>query len=105
MREAVRLAHERGLRILCPLHDAIYGICRVEEDHERILGECMDEAVRLVVGDKLTIRRDLAVHEHGEPWVEEKGAKYLELLGKYLEPRETEKGLDERLRRTVFAGR
>lgn len=105
MREAVRLAHERGLRILCPLHDAIYGICRVEEDHERILGECMDEAVRLVVGDKLTIRRDLAVHEHGEPWVEEKGAKYLELLGKYLEPRETEKGSDERLHQTVFAGR
>ena len=105
MREAVARAHARGLRILCPLHDAIYGICREDENHEEILGECMDEAVSAVVGDRLQIRRDVSVHRHGEPWIEEKGEKYLRLLGKYLERMETEQDLEERLRGTIFAER
>jgi len=95
MREAIRRAHARGLLIISPLHDAIYGMCREEDqaDHTATLGRCMDEAVRAVLGDKLEIRQDLAVHEHGHVWVEDKGEKYYKMLSKYLEPMDTEQDL------------
>lgn len=105
MREAIRLAHARGLDIISPLHDAIYGLCRVEDvdAHADALGQCMDEAVRAVIGDKLTIRQDRAVHENGHVWIEEKGEKYFKMLSKYLEPMDTEQDLEKRLRETIFS--
>ena len=105
MREAVRRGHREGLRILTPLHDAIYGICREDEaeEHPATLGRCMDEAVSAVLGDRLKIRQDLGIHRHGEPWVEEKGEKFYKLLGKYLEPMETEEDLRVKLLETIFA--
>ncbi len=105
MREAVRRAHLEHLRILTPLHDAIYGICREEEEdtHPATLGRCMDEAVSAVLGDRLKIRQDLGIHRHGEPWIEEKGEKFYKLLGRYLEPMETEEDKKKKLLETIFA--
>lgn len=107
MREAVRLAHREGLHIMAPLHDAIYGLYRVgvEDDHPATLGRCMDEAILNVVGGKIKIRQDLSIHQHGEQWVEEKGEKYLQLLGRYLERMDTEEDLRSRLMSSIFAPR
>lgn len=88
MREAVRLAHEKHLDIMAPLHDAIYLLMREDraEADMQTLADCMNQAVINVVGDALTIRLDKDVHKHGEPWIEEKGEYYYKKLHKYLEP-------------------
>lgn len=104
MREAVHMAQERGLEILAPLHDAIYMECR-EYDHKqaiKILSECMDTAVSMVLGDKLKIRLDIEVHKSGQPWIEEKGQKMYNLLNKYLKPMETDQTVVDNLLKTVF---
>ncbi len=105
MREAVRLAHARGLDILAPLHDAIY--CQTvldrAEETTRELSDCMLQAVRNVIGDSLEIRLDIDLHTPQEVWVEGKGWKHYKQLKKYLEPLETPQDLVGRLRSTIYA--
>jgi len=107
MREAIRRAHEAGLHVVTPLHDAIYILYRpdTQPDAPDILSRCMDEAVQAILGDKITIRQDRALHEAGHIWVEAKGRKYLEMLGKYLEPMDSKEDQKARLLETIFAPR
>jgi hypothetical protein len=105
MREAIRLAHQRGLLIMCPLHDAIYSLYQSasQPDAPDILSQCMDEAVRTILGDALEIRQDRDIHAHGDLWIEEKGEKYYRMLGRYLEPMEDKKDQLAVLQQSIFA--
>jgi len=104
MRRAVYLAHRKGLRLLAPLHDAIYAIYNevTEADHPRLLSECMQQAVVDVLGD-VEIRQDIDIHDHDHTWVEEKGKKYYDLLNKYLDEMETPADTNNRLMETMFS--
>lgn len=104
MREAVRRGHAQGLHILAPLHDALYSMAR-EEDKEpatAALCDCMTQAVHAVIGERLKIRLDVEVHEHGHPWIEDKGRKHYQLLKKYLEPMDTLEDRQERILSRCF---
>ena len=105
MREAIRLAHQRGLHVMTPLHDALYILFQPElqPDAPDILSQCMDEAVRNVIGDAIRIRQDIDIHHHGEIWIEEKGEKYYQMLGKYLEPMPDKLDLRDQLQTTIFS--
>ena len=105
MREAVRLGHEKKLDILSPLHDALYALADEEhaERDSKILAECMTHAVKNVIGDSLSIRIDIDIHHHGEPWIEEKGEKYYKLLEKYLHPMVTDSDRYQQLQTTIFS--
>ena len=85
LRVATRKAHQRGVRIISPLHDALYCVC-VDDDvesHTKILGDAMIEAVNEMVGDH-GMRIDIETHNHEHIWIEEKGQKMYELLSEYL---------------------
>ena len=91
MREAVRLAHLDHIRILSPLHDAVYSMAREEEADntaKRMAGHML-QAVKNVIGERLEIRLDIDFHKHGETWIEEKGERFYKLLNRYLDPMET----------------
>lgn len=90
MREAVKRAHKAGLRILSPLHDALYIICKDEdvEKFSKVLEKIMVESTTFVLGsDPLyPIRVDVDVHSSDDIWLEEgKAEKDYEKLSKYLE--------------------
>jgi len=103
MRRAVHLAHRKGIRILAPLHDALYAIFNeeTEADHPRILSECMQQAVEDVLGD-IQIRQDIEIHDHDHIWVEGKGKKYYDLLNKYLYHMDTIEDVDTILMETLL---
>jgi hypothetical protein len=105
MRRAVYLAHRKGIRVLAPLHDAIYAIYNKETqaDHPEILSQCMQQAVEDVLGKGVVIRQDRDIHDHEHTWVEGKGRKFYELLNKYLEKLETSEDAIDRLNKTLFA--
>lgn len=98
LKRAVKLMRSKGLKVLFPLHDAMYTISSNKnlEENTKVMGECMKEAVREVIGDKLEIRLD--VDHHGtEDWVEGKGRKFYEVLNKYLHPIETVEDMENEL--------
>lgn len=104
MREAVWRAQEAGIRVLFPLHDAIY--CEydttTQADHPEILARCMDEAVTAVMGPGLAVRTEAESHDHDHPWVERKGKRHYEALSKYLLPRTGRRAEEEKLRSSIF---
>ena len=104
MRRAVALAHRKGLRVLAPLHDAIYAIYdeKTQADHPEILSKCMQQAVEDVLGKGIVIRQDVDIHDHDHTWVEGKGAKFYEMLKQYLEKMETIEDVEDKLDRTLF---
>ena len=107
MREAVRLAHhDFNLDILAPLHDALYCECDSDKEDEtvKVLSECMLKAVSNVLGDELEIRLDIDVHGHDDTWIEGKGAKYYEMLSKYLEEMESSQDVEDRMMSSVGEG-
>lgn len=103
MREAVKLAHKIGLQLICPLHDAIYCLSDADtaEETAELLGDCMLQAVKNVIGDELEIRLDVDIHDTEHIWVEEKGEEDYEALKQFLEPPE-EGGKLGRLYNTIF---
>ena len=106
MREAVRLAHTAGVRILSPLHDALYAIAREDEAEQQadLLAGCMTQAVKNVIGDNLEIRLDIDFHRHGETWIEEKGERFYKLLHRYLARMETASDRLTALKNGIFGG-
>ncbi len=92
MRLAVAKATDYGVRIMCPLHDAIYARCEDnDEEIQRIndlMDRAMDEAVEEVLGDRLKIRIDTDIHKHNDVWIEGKGKANYERLSKFLEKQE-----------------
>lgn len=92
MRLAVQKATDYGVKIMCPLHDAIYARCYDNEaDIEwtcEMLDKAMDEAVSEVLGDRLKIRIDTDIHTHDDVWIEGKGKSNYERLSKFLEHQE-----------------
>lgn len=107
MQEAVLLAEERGVQILSPLHDAIYA--EADEEHmerdKEILSDCMLQAVKNVLGDKLEIRLDVDVHTSDDIWIEGKGKTWYEKLHKYLERFETKEDRSEDLWNRIMGNR
>lgn len=85
LRVATRKAHLRGVQCISPLHDALYSIAPDDEveQHTKWLNDSMIEAVNEMVGD-YGMRTDIEHHNHNHIWIEEKGQKMYELLGKYL---------------------
>ena len=106
MREAVRLAHQRGINILSPLHDAVYCLAPADRTKEQAdaLADCMTKAVEAVIGSALSIRLDVDIHNHGDIWIEEKGEKFYRLLSPYLEHLPTLGDKKTELLTTIFRG-
>jgi hypothetical protein len=104
MRLAVQKCHDAGIRIMNPLHDALYVRCK-EEDEEatvKILCDCMLEACYDVLGKGLDIRNDVDIHTHDDVWIEGKGKKNYARLGKFLKPLEKgERAIMRRLERIL----
>lgn len=86
MRYAIDFGFEAGLRILCPLHDAIYHEHPIEETEtaNAVLKECMDKAVDFVLQGKIKIRNDVKTICHNERWVEKNAEKDWEIMRKFL---------------------
>lgn len=105
MREAVHLLHQKGIDILAPLHDALYCIAEDAkvEQVEKIQAECMLKAVADIIGVELDIRLDIDIHSSTDTWLEFKGRKFYNLLGKYLDRRETPEDRVNRLYNTIFS--
>lgn len=93
MRRAILKAQREGIKVLFPLHDAIY-ILRDEKDTRDLvrMEQLMDEAVQEVLGDMLYIRHDCKTVTNSEPWIEKRGKKMYDLLSKYLRPMEKPEG-------------
>ena len=104
MRRAVALATRKGIRLITPLHDAIYAIFNevTEKDTPKILSECMQQAVEDVLGKGVIVRQDIDIHDSDHVWIEKKGEKYYKLLSKYLEKMETAIDVDKKLSETLF---
>lgn len=85
LRRASTLAHEQGLKLCSPLHDALYMVsddADVEEDTKK-LSKAMLDAVIHYVG-ACGMRIDIETHDYNAVWIEEKGEVMYKLLGKYL---------------------
>jgi len=85
MRLAVIYAIKKKLKVMCPLHDAVY----IEHDigdtrSVEILKDCMDSAVRKFF-PALNIRLDCETHGHNDKWVEEKAQKEYKILAPFFE--------------------
>lgn len=84
-RRAVILAMERGLKVMCSLHDALYVISDNLKRDEEILEMCMHHATAQILNEKVTsIRVDMKSIGHNELWIEEKGEKDMKKLAPYL---------------------
>lgn len=90
MRQAVHHAMKDGLDIMCPLHDALYVLHKIEdmEEAKTRLQAAMDKAVkeiftRLGMPD-VKIRVDAKTFKHGDYWVEKKGKDVFEKMKGYL---------------------
>jgi DNA polymerase I-like protein with 3'-5' exonuclease and polymerase domains len=105
MREAVRLCHNIGINLISPLHDALYALAdddKVEWVRDN-MAECMLQAVRNVLGDKLDIRLDIDLHSHEDTWIEGKGARFYHKLKKYLKSGETLEDQMETMKNTIYS--
>lgn len=87
LRLAVDYALDAGLKVVAPLHDAIYHEHDISATDEAnaVLKACMDRAVYTVFGDLIRIRNDVKTVRHGELWLEKGADKQYELMRKYLE--------------------
>lgn len=107
MRRAVHRAIQYGVKVMCPLHDAIYARCKddpeVIEQTVAALHKAMDEACSEVLGDVLKVRIDTDVHRHTDVWIEDKGRNNYERLGKYLEPISTSKASQKKILKKFFS--
>lgn len=85
LRKAVEFCHSRGLKVIAPLHDAIYIEHSIPDTdtHEQLLVDSMNDAFKFYYGRG--IRIDAETHEHGEEWIEEKGAKTYWMLAPYFD--------------------
>lgn len=87
LRRATVLAIRRGLPIVAPLHDALYG-CPHKDDElgfRTQLSACMTQAVHEVLGNSVDIRIDVEVHRPSEEWVEEGAEDIYKALTPFME--------------------
>lgn len=84
---AVDAALDAGIKVISPLHDAIYHehLITDTEESNAVLRECMDRAVFRVFGDRIRIRNDVKTIKHGETWIEPKAEKTYGLMKKFLD--------------------
>ena len=84
MRKALVRCVDAGLKVLYPLHDALYFICDDEDVAETIetAKRCMQEANKSYIN--IEIRMDVDKHSHDEIWVEYRGRNDWEKLKKYM---------------------
>jgi len=88
LRRAVENAHTLGIgkHLMSPLHDAIYGVCRIEDEKTfgDILSKSMNDAVVDTIGDAIVVRQDRDFYPHGKPWVPKKGMRWYDEFSKYF---------------------
>lgn len=96
MREAVRLAQDRGLEVIFTLHDALYiEFDSWDYDAPRVLGECMQEAFKKCMATHEEIRLDYDIwspdyegrFEEVKREVKSHTDIDMEVKGKYIDPR------------------
>jgi len=103
MRNASVRAVRAGLSVVSPLHDAIYILHR-EDDEEppKKLAECMYDATEeLVPGSD--IKLDIETHDHDHIWVEDRSKAYYDTVKQYLEYKETDADISERVKEKIYA--
>lgn len=92
MQVAIRKAQEKNLKVICPLHDAIYILHEATDGKSpEVLSFCMSDAVAEVLGPGAIVRQDSKTVRYDEVWIEKKGSKTYHQLKKYLEPQTTNK--------------
>ncbi len=89
MRRASIMAYKLyGLRIMCPLHDALYIRCADDEEtikfNNEALEYCMQKAFQEMLNTDFIIRIDTDLHEHHDVWIEEKGEDNYKFFSKLL---------------------
>ena len=78
LRETVVEGVKQGLRIIAPLHDAVYLVHKTPEELETMI-DIMDQSVRTIMGDKyFPIGTEAKTITAEEYYVEEKGADMFE---------------------------
>jgi len=84
-REAVILAWEAGLIVMCSLHDAIYLISSNPEQDQITLEQCMKQAVNNILGKRtIDIRIDFKLISHNDVWVEKAAQKEWDKINSIL---------------------
>lgn len=86
LRYAIRECLANGLKVISPLHDAIYFECDEDKasDIVPLIKKCMQLGVnKALKTEDYTIPVDISIHKHDEIWVEEKGKNNFELLRSY----------------------
>jgi len=84
-RKAIVLGTERGLTMLCGLHDAIYVLSKDPEKDLEIVKDIMLESTRSILRETSTnIRIDTKVQAHGELWIEEAAQADWDKISKFL---------------------
>lgn len=87
MRHMIDIMLDKGITVLCPVHDSVVAECRVEEKDavDAAMGEAMLEACYRVLGQQGMRVGKAECLGHGGWWVTEKNAKSLAKNRKYLE--------------------
>jgi hypothetical protein len=85
LRQSVINAQKMGLRVIAPVHDAIYIQYSLSDPSapDR-LAEAMTDAVTAILGPGKPIRLETTVHGAEEPWVEKKGEATYKKLSPFL---------------------
>lgn len=87
MRQGVIRSVEARLDVVCSLHDAIYINATVEESEmaQQILANCMQEAVRDILGESIVIKNDIKVYSNDKPYVDSRGEATLKKIKDLLD--------------------
>jgi hypothetical protein len=87
LRAAVRNAQQAGIRVIAPLHDALYILHREDEQHHiSLLRDAMNKAFRDFYGRD--IRMEAKTWRNKDEMIEEGGERTFSLLAKYFMSKE-----------------
>jgi hypothetical protein len=105
LRNALDNCLTNSIKVVATLHDAMYILSKeneVEKDIE-VTKQCMDSAVRKLLGkDYREIRIEASSHRWDEVFISDKGRKFYELLKDYLNPKESEREKDIKLKELLY---
>ena len=102
MRKAAIDATRAGLKIISPLHDAIYILHEIGDQAAiDTLCKVMYEATEYYV-EGADVGLDPDTHEHGHVWVEGRSRDYYETVKKYLGPLPSDEDITRRVKEKVY---
>ena len=85
LRAALICCVEHGLKVVSPLHDAIYFEAfetKLEDTIEQIK-YCMAKGIEQALDKNHKIAIDISIHRHDELWIEKKGYQNFEAVSQY----------------------